>query len=97
MKTKLPWLLAALLGLAVIVSHAQNSAPAGSSGRFQMFSAGNAVYRLDSQTGETTVYRQGFLPAGTQQFRYDYWQRIDDRWVVHDPVEEARQALSSPR
>jgi hypothetical protein len=98
MKTKLPWFLAAFLGVVVIVSHAQNQPPAGASQRFQLFSTGGpAVFRLDTQTGETTIYREGFLPANSQQYRYNYWQHIDDRWVVHDTAEEVRQAQSSPR
>jgi len=97
MKTKLPWLLAAFLGLVVVLSHAQNAAPAGSVSRFQLFPTNQGLYRLDTETGETFIYREGFLPEGTRQYRYNYWQRVDDRWVVHDPAEEARQALSSPR
>jgi hypothetical protein len=107
MKPKLPWLLAGFLGILVVLLHAQNSQPAnGSPARFQLLSAdretaqGNhspAVFRLDTQTGETTIYREGYLPANSQQYRYNYWQRVDDRWLVHDQAEETRQALSSPR
>ena len=57
----------------------------------------SAVFRLDTQTGETAIYREGFLPNDSRQFRYNYWQPIDDRWIVHDTVEEARQAQSAPR
>jgi hypothetical protein len=99
MKTKLPWFLLAFLGVVVIASHAQNQPPAGAPQRYQLFSAatGPAVFRLDTQTGETAIYREGFLPNDSRQFRYNYWQPIDDRWIVHDTVEEARQAQSAPR
>jgi hypothetical protein len=102
MKNKLPlgaagWAVAGCLGLLAVVSHAQNSQPAaGSALRFQVFSDSGRVFRLDTETGEATIYREGTMP-GSQQYRYNYWQRIDDRWVVHDQAEESRQAMSSPR
>ena len=92
------WAVAGFLGLAAVVSHAQNQAPAtGAALRFQVFTADSGrVFRLDTQTGEASLYREGTMP-GSNQYRYNYWQRLDDRWIVHDQIEEARQAMSSPR
>ena len=91
------WAVAGLLGLATVASHAQNQQPAGGSvARFQVFSDSGRVFRLDTETGETTIYREGTM-QGNQQYRYNYWQHIDDKWIVHDQAEEARQAMSSPR
>jgi hypothetical protein len=105
MNRKLPWgtlgwAMAGLLGLAAAFTHAQNSQPAaGAAGRFQLFTASNGTFRVDTETGETAIYREGSMPpAGAQpQYRFNYWQRVDDRWIIHDQLEEARQAMSAPR
>ncbi|HEY4364081.1 MAG TPA: hypothetical protein VGN17_24135 [Bryobacteraceae bacterium] len=92
------WAAAGWLGLAAVVSHAQNQQPAaGAALRFQIFTADSGrVFRVDTETGEAAIYREGTMP-GSNQYRYNYWQRVDDRWIVHDQSEESRQAMSSPR
>ena len=53
--------------------HAQNQQPAGGSvARFQVFTDTGRVFRLDTETGETVIYREGTM-QGNQQYRYNYW------------------------
>ncbi len=99
MNTKLLWVVVAVLCALFVTSHAQTptaSAPL----RFQIFSAGNAVFRIDTQTGQTSAYREGTVGVGNspngRPLRYAYWQEIDEKWFMHDPAEEARQAQMHP-
>ena len=93
----LGWAVAGFLGLAAVVSHAQNQPNSPAFPRYQVFTAdAGRVFRVDTETGEAAIFREGTMP-GSNQFRYSYWQRLDDRWIVHDQLEEARQAMSSPR
>jgi hypothetical protein len=99
MNTKLLWVVVAVLCALFVTSRAQTpTAPVPL--RFQIFSAGNVVFRIDTQTGQVSAYRDGVVgvsdsPVG-RPLRYGYWQKIDEKWLMHDPAEEARQAQMSP-
>jgi hypothetical protein len=99
MITKLPWVVVVVLCALFVSSHAQtpgSSAPQ----RYQIYSTDHAVFRIDTQTGQVSAYREGSVGVGDsptgRPLRYAYWQRIDEKWLWHDPAEEARQAQMHP-
>lgn len=59
-----------------------------------------AVFKVDTVTGEAWLYEEGFIPpannAGQKSLRYGFWQRVDERWLMHDQEEELRQAGMRP-
>jgi hypothetical protein len=109
MKTNLPWVVIAVLLALFVTLHAQ--APTASqqgpgAGRFQIVTGeisaqrGPGVFRIDSQSGEAEIYVEGQIApnnnAGQKALRYGYWQRVDERWLLHDQEEELRQAGMRP-
>lgn len=100
MKTKLGWIAAGLLGIAAIVSHAQNSPPGVSDNtRFRVLltnqSGTGSIVRIDTQTGQTAIYQEGAVPGTSQQYRYHYWRPVDERLIVRDENDELRQAVAA--
>jgi hypothetical protein len=106
MNTKLPWIFIAVLGVLLVASRAQTPGSAvGAVPRFQLFdgenkAGGTVVFRIDTQTGEVSGYQEGSLAPNespTQRtLRYAYWQKVDEKWVLHDRIEEIRQAATLP-
>jgi hypothetical protein len=98
MKTKLGWIAAGLLGIAALVSHAQNSQPVGAeNARFQLFvtNQGSSIFRIDTQTGQTVVYQEGVVPGTSPAYRYHFWRLVDERLTVRDEADELRQAVAT--
>jgi hypothetical protein len=58
MREKLLWAVVLILGVAFTTSRAQAPEPALAS-RFQLFVAGEFVYRIDTQTGRTCLHLRG--------------------------------------
>jgi hypothetical protein len=100
MKTKLGWIAAGLLGIAALVSHAQNSQPVGAeNARFRLFvtnqNGGGPIFRIDTQTGQTVVYQEGVVPGTSPAYRYHFWRPVDERLIVRDEADELRQAVAA--
>jgi hypothetical protein len=100
MNMKLPWVILAVLCALFVTSHAQTPAGSAAPQRFEIFSTARAVFRIDTQTGQVSTYQEGTVGVGDsptgRPLRYAYWQRIDEKWLMHDTAEEARQAEMRP-
>jgi hypothetical protein len=99
MKTKLGWIAAGLLGIAAMVSHAQNrQTVAADNARFQLLQTSQgSIFRIDTQTGQTALYQDGVAPGTSRQFRYHFWRPVDERLAVHNEDDELQQAAAAVR
>jgi hypothetical protein len=109
MRDKLLWLAVAVLAAMLVTSRAQSPTPQASSNypRFQLFVAereidsprdkGPLVYRIDTQTGEVATYREGVVQnvgSDKKPYPYRYWEKVDEKFVLHDGFAEVGRALS---